>query len=56
MNITKCTNKNCELKSTCIRWTSDADKHQTYAQFENNNGTCDGYWDELDEETAGINK
>jgi hypothetical protein len=55
MNITKCTNKNCELKATCIRWTSDADEFQTYAQFENHNGTCDGYWDTLEENTSNIN-
>jgi hypothetical protein len=54
--MTKCTNKECLLKSTCIRWTSDAEEFQTYAQFENHNGTCDGYWDEFDAETEGINK
>ena len=55
MDISKCTNKDCELKAMCIRWTSDAEKYQTYAHFENHNGTCDGYFDELEAEISNIN-
>jgi hypothetical protein len=54
-DISKCSNKDCPLKKTCIRWTAKAEENQCYANFECNNGTCDGYWDD-DEITYKENK
>ena len=47
-DIAKCTNKDCPVKETCLRWTSKAEEYQVYSGFEYKDG-CEGYWDELDE-------
>jgi hypothetical protein len=32
-DITKCTNEDCVLKEKCLRWTIEADDHQSYAEL-----------------------
>jgi len=40
-DITKCTNKTCELKDKCYRWTSEGNPYrQSYTCFEPKKGKC----------------
>jgi hypothetical protein len=45
MDITKCDNKNCPNKDTCLRFLAQDDYWQSYSTFEpEKDGTCEHYW------------
>jgi len=46
-DVAKCTNEDCPVKETCLRWKSEPEEYQVYANFKCNECGCEYYFEEL---------